>query len=160
MDPTQVIELAKQIEETDPIDWSDLPLNRESIYFVLGTTVLERVAKTQSASEREIILLASVVKLTVENFVLEMRLRKNNTWHVFNHIIKGKKCHHIQTHGQAADNFIKVLENLQKNILRKLTQTILHIVSARKIKVKLCLMQVGVKQNVKKAECFKIILDN
>jgi hypothetical protein len=79
MDPTQVIELAKQIEETDPIDWSDLPLNRESIYFVLGTTVLERVAKTQSASEREIILLASVVKLTVENFVLEMRLRKNNT---------------------------------------------------------------------------------
>jgi hypothetical protein len=79
MDPTQVIELAKQIEETDPIDWSDLPLNRESIYFVLGTTVLERVAETQSASEREIILLASVVKLTVENFVLEMRLRKNNT---------------------------------------------------------------------------------
>jgi hypothetical protein len=76
MDPTQVIELAKQIEETDPIDWSDLPLNRESIYFVLGTTVLERVAETQSASEREIILLASVVKLTVENFVLEMRLRK------------------------------------------------------------------------------------
>jgi hypothetical protein len=79
MDPYQVIELAKQIEETDPIDWSDLPLNRESIYFMLGTTVLERVAKTQSASEREIILLASVVKLTVENFVLEMRLRKNNT---------------------------------------------------------------------------------
>ena len=79
MHPYQVIELAKQIEETDPIDWSDLPLNRESIYFVLGTTVLERVAKTQSASEREIILLASVVKLTVENFVLEMRLRKNNT---------------------------------------------------------------------------------
>jgi hypothetical protein len=79
MDPTQVIELAKQIEETDPIDWSDLPLNRESIYFVLGTTVLERVAETQSASEREIILMASVVKLTVENFVLEMRLRKNNT---------------------------------------------------------------------------------
>jgi hypothetical protein len=79
MDPYQVIELAKQIEETDPIDWSDLPLNRESIYFMLGTTVLERVSETQSASEREIILLASVVKLTVENFVLEMRLRKNNT---------------------------------------------------------------------------------
>jgi hypothetical protein len=79
MDPYQVIELAKQIEETDPIDWSDLPLNRESIYFMLGTTVLERVSETQSASEREIILMASVVKLTVENFVLEMRLRKNNT---------------------------------------------------------------------------------
>ena len=79
MHPYQVIELAKQIEETDPIDWSDLPLNRESIYFMLGTTVLERVSETQSASEREIILLASVVKLTVENFVLEMRLRKNNT---------------------------------------------------------------------------------
>jgi hypothetical protein len=78
MDPYQVIELAKQIEETDPINWSDLPLDRESIYFMLGTTVLERVSKTQSASEREIILMASVVKLTVENFVLEMRIKNNN----------------------------------------------------------------------------------
>jgi hypothetical protein len=79
MDPHQVIELAKQIEEADPIDWSDLPLNREAIYVVLGTTVLERTSETQSATEREIILMASLVKLTVENFVLEMRLRKNNT---------------------------------------------------------------------------------
>jgi hypothetical protein len=75
MDPNQVIELAKQIEDADPIDWSDLPLNREAVYTVLGTTVLERATETQSATEREIILMASLVKLTVENFVLEMRLR-------------------------------------------------------------------------------------
>lgn len=77
LDPTQVIELAKEIEDGDPIDWSDLPLNREAVYTVLGTTVLERASKTQSATEREMILMASVVKLTVENFVLEMRLKTN-----------------------------------------------------------------------------------
>jgi hypothetical protein len=78
LDPTQVIELAKEIEDGDPIDWSGLPLNRAAVYTVLGTTVLERATETQSATEREMILMASVVKLTVENFVLEMRLKTQN----------------------------------------------------------------------------------
>ena len=77
LDPTQVIELAKEIEAGDPIDWGNLPLNRTAVYTVLGTSVLERVSETQDATEREMILMASVVKLTVENFVLEMKIRNN-----------------------------------------------------------------------------------
>lgn len=75
MDPKQIIELAKEIEAGDPIDWSGLPLQRDTVYNMLGLSVLERTETAETAEEREIILMASLVKLTVENFVLEMRLR-------------------------------------------------------------------------------------
>lgn len=73
--PKQIIELAKEIEAGDPIDWSDLPLQRDAVYNMLGLSVMERVDNAQDQTERELILMASLVKLTVENFVLEMRLR-------------------------------------------------------------------------------------
>lgn len=73
IDPDQIIQLAKEIEQSDPIDWSDLPLDRDAVYAMLGLSVLERADNT-SGVEREAILMASLVKLTVENFVLEMRL--------------------------------------------------------------------------------------
>ena len=75
LDPQQIIELAKEIEAGDPIDWSDLPLHRDAVYNMLGLAVLERAANEPDPRLRETILLASIVKLTVENFVLEMRLR-------------------------------------------------------------------------------------
>jgi hypothetical protein len=76
MDVDQVIALAKEIEAADPIDWSGLPLHRSSIYSMLGLSVLEQ-AQTTDSSEREIIMMASLVKLTVENFVLEIRLQSH-----------------------------------------------------------------------------------
>ena len=66
---------AKEIEAGDPIDWSSLPLQRDAVYNMLGLSVMERVVNAQDPTERELILLASLVKLTVENFVLEMQLR-------------------------------------------------------------------------------------
>ena len=42
---------------------------------MLGLSVMERIEGAQDATERELILMASVVNLTVENFVLEIRLR-------------------------------------------------------------------------------------
>lgn len=69
----QIIELAKEIEAGDPIDWSGLPLHRDAVYKMLGLSVLEHAANEQDPKLREAILMASLVKLTVENFVLEMR---------------------------------------------------------------------------------------
>jgi len=43
INPTQIIELAKEIEEGDPIDWSGLPLNRDAVYNMLGLFVMERI---------------------------------------------------------------------------------------------------------------------
>lgn len=72
-DVDQIIELAKDIEAGDPIDWSGLPLHRDAVYKMLGLSVLERIENEQDLRLRETILMASLVKLTVENFVLEMR---------------------------------------------------------------------------------------
>lgn len=71
----QVIELAKEIEAGDPIDWSGLPLHRDSVYKMLGLSVLERIENEKDPQIREAMLMAGLVKLTVENFVLEMRQR-------------------------------------------------------------------------------------
>lgn len=77
-DPKQIIDLAKEIEKGDPIDWADLPLDRDAVYGMLGLSVLERAYDTDSPTEREVILLATAVNLVVANFVLEMRLKNKD----------------------------------------------------------------------------------
>lgn len=72
-DISQIIELAKELEAEDPIDWSGLPLQRDVVYALLANSVLARIAEVESSQEREIILMSTAVKLVVENFVLEMR---------------------------------------------------------------------------------------
>ena len=69
----QIIELAKQLEAEDPIDWSGLPLHRDLTYEVLAGSVLEIIMNMPPA-DREALLLATVAKLVVENYVLHTRL--------------------------------------------------------------------------------------
>jgi len=76
IDPKQIIELAKEIEQSDPFYWSNLPIHRDAVYSMLGLAVLERLEGID-ARERDAVITASLVKLTVENFVLEMRLLSN-----------------------------------------------------------------------------------
>ena len=71
---SQIIELAKQLEAEDPIDWSGLPLHRDLAYEILAGTVLERVMSMEP-TDREALLLATVAKLVVENHVLHVRQR-------------------------------------------------------------------------------------
>jgi hypothetical protein len=59
--------LAKEGAEMDPIDWGDLNITEEQAYIMMATHVLqmERNHLTDGAI---------IVKLLVENFVLNMRL--------------------------------------------------------------------------------------
>ena len=59
--------LAKEGAEMDPIDWGDLNISEEQAYIMMATHVLqmERNHLTDGAI---------IVKLLVENFVLNMRL--------------------------------------------------------------------------------------
>ena len=68
----QLVELAQEVESEDPIDWAMLSISEESAYRLIATSVLERHCEV--TEDRELILLATVVKLTVENFVLNLRL--------------------------------------------------------------------------------------
>jgi hypothetical protein len=69
----QLVELAEQIESSDPIDWGMLSINEHDAYMLIAGSVLDSYLGTEPDS-RDMILLATVVKLTVENFVLNLKL--------------------------------------------------------------------------------------
>lgn len=68
----QLSKLAREVEITDPIEWEELAVSEETVYDMMATTVLEMVEKIPE-EQRQIILMASVTKLLVENFVLNIQ---------------------------------------------------------------------------------------
>jgi hypothetical protein len=62
-----LVELAREGETMDPIDWSDLNISEDEAYVMMAAHVLEM--KRNSLTDGAII-----VKLLVENFVLNLRL--------------------------------------------------------------------------------------
>ena len=72
----QIIELAKNVEVEDGIDWDEIPnVNKDSIYQIVGSQACELYHTcSDDADERDAILLATVIKLLVENFVLNIRV--------------------------------------------------------------------------------------
>lgn len=73
----EIIELAKDIEAEDPIDWSTLPLEKDSIYQLLGSQAYE-LYNQHGDEDNQAILLATVIKLVVENFILNLQIPGNN----------------------------------------------------------------------------------
>lgn len=69
----QLVALAQEIDVTDPIDWADLAVSESEAYTLIANNILEQYL-TNSAEDRDMILLATVVKLTVENFALNLRI--------------------------------------------------------------------------------------
>jgi len=72
----QLVELAKEIETEDPIDFAMLQIDEDTAYALMATSVLEMYL-SNDADSRDMILLATVIKLTVENFVLNLKLLQN-----------------------------------------------------------------------------------
>lgn len=69
----KLISLAKEIESEDPIDWGMVRLDEDQTYELMANNVLEMYLGADKES-RDIVMLATVVKLTVENFVLNLKL--------------------------------------------------------------------------------------
>jgi hypothetical protein len=74
----QIIELAKEVEVSDEIDWDDLPLDKDRIYQIIGSQTYELYQNYAQSENGEAILLATITKLLIENFVLNLRVRGNN----------------------------------------------------------------------------------
>jgi hypothetical protein len=70
----QIIELAKEVETTDAIDWDNLPLNKDSIYQLVGSQAYELYQQYVNAQDSEAIIVATITKLLVENFVLNLKV--------------------------------------------------------------------------------------
>ena len=71
----QLIELAKESDISDPIDWKKINLNEDTVYEMIGMSVIEMMYKIDKNEHKDVMLAASLLKLSVENFILNLRLK-------------------------------------------------------------------------------------
>ena len=71
-----IVELALEMEKTDPVDFAELPFGEEAALRLVAPTVIENAYSVDDPKQREITLLAVVSHLVVENMVLNRRLMR------------------------------------------------------------------------------------
>ncbi len=69
-----LVELAKEVEMGDPIDWGMLNISEDQAYALMANQVLELFRDTPN-DQRLTVALASLTKMLVENFVLNLKLQ-------------------------------------------------------------------------------------
>ena len=74
-----IVELAKEVETEDPIDWGMLTIDEDNAYNLIASNTLETLLPKYNQPEFREIILATVVKLVVENFTLNLKL-KGQQW--------------------------------------------------------------------------------
>jgi len=76
---TDILDLVDEIESEDPIDWAMLSVDENTATEMIATSLLEQYNTTwanMSPDERTVIMLATITKLVVENFTLNLKLRQ------------------------------------------------------------------------------------
>jgi len=63
----QLVEIAKEVEIGDPFDWGNVQIDEDSAYRLIALSIMEMDMSKE-------IMMASIVKLCVENLVLNTRL--------------------------------------------------------------------------------------
>lgn len=63
-----LIELAQEVEISDPIDWGMLEISESQAYNMIASSVLEQFPNESITAQ------ATITKLIVENFVLNLKL--------------------------------------------------------------------------------------
>lgn len=74
MNINELIDLAQSVETEDPIDWDLLSISECDTYMMIATSVLEQYQTWKEMGDSEKIMLSVILKLIVENFVLNYRL--------------------------------------------------------------------------------------
>jgi hypothetical protein len=69
----QLAHLAQQVETDDPIDWGMLEIDEKDAYLLMASNVLEMYL-SEDKDHRDMVMLATTVKLVVENLVLNLKL--------------------------------------------------------------------------------------
>lgn len=64
----ELVEIAQEIEVTDPIDWGMLAISEQETYNLIASSVLEQFPNESITAQ------ATITKLIVENFVLNLKL--------------------------------------------------------------------------------------
>jgi len=71
----RLISLAKEVQVRDQIDWSQLTVTEEEVYEMMGNSVVDQMFSLPQ-EHREGVAMATLVKLLVENFVLNSKLNE------------------------------------------------------------------------------------
>ena len=77
MTPKQIIQIAKEFGSYDQIDWDGINADKDLTYDVLASSLLEKIYAEDDPQKREILLVASVIDLLVENFVLSIKQQQD-----------------------------------------------------------------------------------
>jgi hypothetical protein len=76
---TDILDLVKEIDSEDPIDWGMLNVDENMATEMIATGLLEQYNTTwadMDPDDRTVIMLATITKLVVENFTLNLKLRQ------------------------------------------------------------------------------------
>ena len=65
----QLISIAKEAEYKNPIEWGELSVNEDQVYEIYAKALYMSYTKT-SPENKELIMLAALIKLQVENYAL------------------------------------------------------------------------------------------
>lgn len=72
----ELVELAKEVESEDPIDWGMLNISEDDAYKLIAADVLEMTSSWGEGEDKEIIMLVTITKLVLENFVLNLKIQQ------------------------------------------------------------------------------------
>lgn len=70
----EIVALAKEVNVTDPIMWDSLQLSEDHAFRLIAAGLLEYIESIENMEDQLKIALATAVKLSVENFVLNLKL--------------------------------------------------------------------------------------
>jgi hypothetical protein len=77
MKPELLLELLKELEQEDPIDFSGLPFDENDLRQLACLNVVEIINQLTDAAtdeDKELLMAVTVAKLVLENMVLQARL--------------------------------------------------------------------------------------
>ena len=72
-----VVMLIKEIEHQDAIDWGMLNIGEDEATHLLAASVIEHYEQNilpMQGADRDYVIVAAIAKLTLENFVLNLKL--------------------------------------------------------------------------------------
>jgi len=75
MNVNELADLAQQAEITDPIDWDYLSVDEKTAYRLMASSVIDIINNIDESQKLDIAM-ASMTKLLVENFVLNLKLEQ------------------------------------------------------------------------------------
>lgn len=77
LDVRTVVDLIKEMDSEDGIDWGMLNIDEDNAAEMLASSVIEHyenAIQPMTDAEKDYVIVAAIAKLTIENFVLNVKL--------------------------------------------------------------------------------------